>query len=261
MFSSVSHNVSRRGLLSGIAMMVFTDHNLFTSGMLLRGGKRCRSDSDPEGDSMDGNDGTSKLRSGKRFRRESDAFYKILFTEFTHGAKGTFTFTDGSVYEGDLDPNNLHISANGNGKLAWPNGDIYEGHFQNGLIHGKGKFTWANGDIYQGQYKDAQRHGWGKLSWANGDVYEGQYQDDQWNGNGKLTLDNGDVYEGQFENGQKHGNGKFTWADGDVYEKFQIWRTKLSAAYISPGGGCVGKKDSVGRVELAFGCLIYFSAR
>ena len=186
-----------------------------------------------------GNDGKSKLRSGKRFRRESpDAFYKILFTEFTHGAKGTFTFTDGSVYEGDLDPNNLHISAHGNGKLAWPNGDFYEGQFQNGLMHGKGKFTWANGDIYQGQYKDAQRHGWGKLSWANGDMYEGQ-----------------------FENGQKHGNGKFTLADGDVYEKFQIWRTKLSAAYISPGGGCVGKKDSVGRVELAFGCLIYFSAR
>ena len=29
----------------------------------------------------------------------------------------------------------------------------------------------------------------------------------------------------------------------------------ISGTYVSPGSGCVGKKHSVGYVELAFGCM------
>ena len=39
---------------------------------------------------------------------------------------------------------------NGFGKLTFPNGDKYEGNYENGLKNGEGSFYWADGSYYKG---------------------------------------------------------------------------------------------------------------
>ena len=49
--------------------------------------------------------------------------------------------------------------AHGQGTQTWPNGDRYEGTWQDGKRHGTGKSTLANGEKYVGQYVNDKRHG------------------------------------------------------------------------------------------------------
>ena len=41
---------------------------------------------------------------------------------------------------------------NGQGKIIFPNGEIYEGGFLHNSRHGKGKLTYPNGEIYEGEF-------------------------------------------------------------------------------------------------------------
>lgn len=34
------------------------------------------------------------------------------------------------------------------------NGNIYEGQYKKGKVHGQGKYTWVNGEYYDGQWVD-----------------------------------------------------------------------------------------------------------
>ena len=43
--------------------------------------------------------------------------------------------------------------------MTYANGDVYEGHFLNGLKHGSGVKTNDDGSIYKGEYKDDKPHG------------------------------------------------------------------------------------------------------
>ena len=45
---------------------------------------------------------------------------------------------------------------NGQGTLAFSNGDLYVGEFKNGKQHGQGTYTFADGSTYVGEYKDAE---------------------------------------------------------------------------------------------------------
>ena len=88
--------------------------------------------------------------------------------------------------------------AHGQGTQTWPNGDRYEGTWQDGKRHGTGKSTLANGEKYVGQYVNDKRHGevsalraaatrptclpdavccgaQGNYEWPNGDRFEGEY--------------------------------------------------------------------------------------
>ena len=49
--------------------------------------------------------------------------------------------------------------AHGQGTQTWPNGDRYEGTWQEGKRHGTGKSTLANGERYLGPYANDKRHG------------------------------------------------------------------------------------------------------
>tara|TARA_B100000795_G_scaffold133031_1_gene99258 strand:+ start:197 stop:433 length:237 start_codon:yes stop_codon:yes gene_type:complete len=49
--------------------------------------------------------------------------------------------------------------AHGQGTQTWPNGDRYEGTWQDGKRHGTGKSTLANGERYVGPYANDRRHG------------------------------------------------------------------------------------------------------
>ena len=65
----------------------------------------------------------------------------------------------------------------GQGTFKYKNGDIYEGDFKDGLLHGNGKLTFKDGDIYIGEFKNSNRDGygiWKKEGW----VTEGYWKED-----------------------------------------------------------------------------------
>jgi hypothetical protein len=111
----------------------------------------------------------------------------------------------------DLDPDRINKKQllQGCGKVTFPDGDIYEGQFKDGEIHGQGKLTRVCGEVQEGQFEKGVLHGMGKVILSNGDVYEGQFENGEACGQGKMTYANGDVYEGQFEKGVLRGHGKW----------------------------------------------------
>lgn len=40
----------------------------------------------------------------------------------------------------------------GIGTLKWPDGKVYEGHFENDMKHGQGKLSTPMGDVFQGEW-------------------------------------------------------------------------------------------------------------
>jgi hypothetical protein len=96
------------------------------------------------------------------------------------------------------------------GKMIFPNGDVYEGSFENDVINGKGKLVTKNGLIYEGEWKDDQFHGKGRLQYPNGMVYEGSFEYGLKSGRGVLKYPSGAVYEGDWVNDQVQINQKQT---------------------------------------------------
>ena len=51
-------------------------------------------------------------------------------------------------------------------KFTYPDGEVYEGDWKDGKMHGKGKYTYGKGkwegDVYEGDYKDGKQQGKGK---------------------------------------------------------------------------------------------------
>ncbi|CAM8623338.1 MORN motif [Oxalobacteraceae bacterium] len=119
----------------------------------------------------------------------------------------------GDVYEGEFQNGVVH----GQGRYYYlannqSKGDVYEGQFENGLYNGQGtSYFLANnqfkGDKHVGQYKDGNKHGIGTYISARGDKYEGEYKDGTPNGHGTETQSTGDVYVGQYKDGKWQGLG------------------------------------------------------
>jgi hypothetical protein len=86
--------------------------------------------------------------------------------------------------------------------MIFPNGDVYEGSFENDVINGKGKLVAKNGLIYEGEWKEDQFHGKGRLQYPNGMVYEGSFEYGLKSGRGVLKYPSGAVYEGDWVNDQ-----------------------------------------------------------
>jgi hypothetical protein len=101
-------------------------------------------------------------------------------------------------------------------------GDVLEGEWLNGSLHGQGAFyilsdkPWK-GDKYVGEFKYGKCHGMGKYTSANGSIYVGEYLNDKPSGKGTETLANGDKYVGDFKDGRRHGRGSLDHAGGDLY--------------------------------------------
>lgn len=110
------------------------------------------------------------------------------------------------------------LTYTGRGKIAWPNGDRYDGEVLAGKRHGHGEFIWANGQRFSGDWVDDRPEGQGVLHFANGNVYEGAVVDGQPQGRGKMIQASGDVYTGLLDQGTPHGQGTYLWASGQRYE-------------------------------------------
>ena len=128
----------------------------------------------------------------------------------------------------------------GKGIVSWATGDVFDGSWSDGLVHGFGVYRSANGDVYTGNWKidkmdygrwildsangdvfdgylsNGLRHGFGVYKFANGDVYVGNWKKDKMDGTRIMTWATGDVFDGCWSNGLIHGSGVYRYANGDV---------------------------------------------
>ena len=128
----------------------------------------------------------------------------------------TVSFPNGDRYEGEFEDGLF----NGYGVYAFGNGDRYEGYFEQDVMHGTGAMVYANGNRYTGEWRMGKRNGIGELRLANGDVYTGTFADDQRTGQGTYAFKGGARYVGEFLNGVRHGNGCYRYPTGDEYRGY-----------------------------------------
>ncbi|XP_042190205.1 radial spoke head 1 homolog isoform X1 [Callorhinchus milii] len=119
-------------------------------------------------------------------------------------------------YEGDR---NEAGERHGHGKATLPNGDTYEGEYENGKRNGMGTYRFKSGARYVGLYSNNKKHGQGIFYYPDGSKYEGNWVDDQRNGEGSYFYPNGDVYNGDWVSHQRHGQGVYTYKQcGSTYK-------------------------------------------
>jgi radial spoke head protein 1 len=116
----------------------------------------------------------------------------------------------------------------GSATVTYPNNDIYEGYFQNGIRDGKGEYRYAaNGDKYSGEWKANFRHGIGTMIYNGKGTYQGYWENGRRHGEGMFTYPNGDIYSGWWRFGNKEGTGSYLnkttgmklygqWAEGEM---------------------------------------------
>jgi hypothetical protein len=157
-------------------------------------------------------------------------------------------------------PTAKFVKAAGRAKVAYPNGDSYEGGFNEAKQkHGKqAAYVWsaatgANAWVpeegfpegkapsvrFEGQYVEGAKRGVGKLTLPNGDKYHGLWEADKFHGDGTYYYANGDVYSGAWVKGVKQGQGTFLvardesqlvgqWEKGAMVSGKWVWKDGTS---------------------------------
>ena len=142
----------------------------------------------------------------------------------------------------------------GQGIMKYATGDIYEGRWKNGIMHGTGRMMYAkifddsdeedgeepskppvffgqfvdgkkvegtlvyeNGDSFTGEFTEDGLRDSGCLSFKNGDEFAGLFEGGAIKSGTMTTKDTGDEYSGEFLDAVYHGSGKLTYANGDVF--------------------------------------------
>lgn len=144
-----------------------------------------------------------------------------------HGQGKQSSWFDSSVKEGNFEDDELL-----NGKITYPNGDVYEGECKDGKPNGFGKLTsTSNGNIdhggteYKGEFKNGKPHGKGKLKYEESNskkYFAGEFNDGKATIGSMLVLPTvilgvhfkGLIAEGEFMRGFLHGKGKSIQDDG-----------------------------------------------
>ena len=103
----------------------------------------------------------------------------------------------------------------GRAQVQYPNGDVFDGFFLNGVRDGKGTMTYAEqGTKYEGEWKNNLKEGIGKMTFGTEGEYTGHFVAGQRNGEGVYKyLKTKDLYSGSWKNGLKHGKGTFIFYD------------------------------------------------
>lgn len=99
--------------------------------------------------------------------------------------------------------------------MQYPNGDTYDGMFNNGVREGTGVYLYGEtGHKYEGEWFGNLKHGIGKMTFANVGEYYGRFENGKRHGEGvyKYTKTR-DLYSGSWQNGLKHGRGTFIFND------------------------------------------------
>eukprot|EP00811_Abedinium_folium_P006987 NODE_16446_length_994_cov_5.507497.p2 GENE.NODE_16446_length_994_cov_5.507497~~NODE_16446_length_994_cov_5.507497.p2 ORF type:complete len:112 (+),score=15.41 NODE_16446_length_994_cov_5.507497:267-602(+) len=70
-------------------------------------------------------------------------------------------------------------------------------------MSGEGKMTWPNGQVYEGQYEDDKKSGYGKLLWPDNRAYQGQWLSGKQHGRGTYTDAHNRSWTGDWDQGRK----------------------------------------------------------
>lgn len=125
-----------------------------------------------------------------------DFFVGFFDNDVAHGP-ATIYYQNGDIFVGELKDGRRAF-----GSLAFANGEVYQGQFNEFGYNGKGRYSFPDGRIYDGFYKDNNKYGQGTFTWPNGSKYDGQWDKVQ-HGFGVFTDENGVVTKGNFFEGQK----------------------------------------------------------
>eukprot|EP00931_Biecheleriopsis_adriatica_P056595 TRINITY_DN33539_c0_g1_i1.p1 TRINITY_DN33539_c0_g1~~TRINITY_DN33539_c0_g1_i1.p1 ORF type:complete len:940 (-),score=179.98 TRINITY_DN33539_c0_g1_i1:69-2888(-) len=186
----------------------------------------------------------------------------------------TLTFSNGDVYEGDLDVSDVgRARRHGFGlytysMLSHSKYKLYRGQWADDKKNGFGVLFFRDGSAYVGQWKDNHRHGLGVMFRTGGDSfvaampsykYEGEWFQDQPDGLGieemKSTL-----YCGRFRAGTRYGAGLEMLAhvpgvsgcrvlEGDDWKPLAVYMEAVSSA--AHGRSRASSKALAGALEVA----------
>jgi hypothetical protein len=95
--------------------------------------------------------------------------------------------------------------------------------------NGKGIFLFPNGDKYEGDFENSHLKGYGTYTDFRGNVYVGYFKDDKFNGLGKFMRNDGTKYIGEFVNGKRNGLGTQWYSE--TYKEKGKWENDR---YIEP---------------------------
>lgn len=88
-----------------------------------------------------------------------------------------------------------------NGRMTFPNGNSYEGEYQNDTFNGWGTYIAKGVSSYTGEWREGKRHGIGALILTNGHKYVGEFRTDEKHGEGIEYAADGTVLKsGEWEN-------------------------------------------------------------
>ena len=125
--------------------------------------------------------------------------------------------------EGDKGPAYIFVTEQGETKdtsrdytgyatATYPNGEIYEGDFEDGIRQGTGTYRYLNGNVYAGKWKENRKHGIGKMTYSEKGEYNGFWENGRRHGEGIFKYPNGDSYSGWWRFGVKEGFGTYLYA-------------------------------------------------
>ncbi|XP_056146079.1 radial spoke head 1 homolog [Lampris incognitus] len=130
-------------------------------------------------------------------------------------------------YEGDR---NEAGERHGVGRAVLPNGDTYQGMYENGKRSGQGTYRFANGARYLGDYYQNEKHGQGTFYYPDGSKYEGSWVKDLRQGHGVYTYPNGDTYDGEWLCHMRHGQGIYHYHETGSKYKGSWVKGKMESA-------------------------------
>ncbi len=178
--------------------------------------------------------------------------------------KGTLTYAGGSVYEGEFVDNKKNgegIWTKSDGTVVTENwiygkkvetltleDGTYTGGVTDGKPDGQGKMEYTNGQVYEGEWKNGVRSGQGRCTWPDGGYYDGEWANDKWNGQGTNYIGGSkDVsfYVGGFVDGERDGHGIYTWPSGDSIETEWVNGVKNGKGTYTWSGGTVATGEYV----------------
>ena len=178
--------------------------------------------------------------------------------------KGTITYAGGSVYEGEFVDNKKNgegIWTKSDGTAVTENwiygkkvetltleDGTYTGGVTDGKPDGQGKMEYTNGQVYEGEWKNGVRSGQGRCTWPDGGYYDGEWANDKWNGQGTNYIGGSkDVsfYVGGFVDGERDGHGIYTWPSGDSIETEWVNGVKNGKGTYTWSGGTVATGEYV----------------
>ena len=89
----------------------------------------------------------------------------------------------------------------------------------NGMPQGEGRMIYSNGNIYEGQWHEGKRNGYGVLTKRNGDHFEGHWVNDKREGQGSYFYsDKNKLFVGEWVDDQPK-TGVYTEVEDEDAEK------------------------------------------